>query len=227
MSADAPLRLVLLDVDGTLVDSLHNICTAMDLACSWLGVVAPPHAHVRRGIGLSLIEAVAQALPEQPIEVHERLAEAYKEAFVEQRARPDHQEYLFPGTVEALAALDDAGWLMGLATGKSRRGVDSFIERHGFHQRFVTIHTADDGPGKPDPEMIFRALANTGCNPHHTVMVGDTTFDMAMARSAKVGAIGVTWGNHGIADLRRAGAQEIIEDFAGLPAAVRALTQVS
>lgn len=224
MTASDPLRLVLLDVDGTLVDSLHNICTAMDLACSWVGVQAPPHAHVRRGVGLSLIEAVAQALPEQPAEIHARLAEAYKDAFVAQRARPDHQEHLFPGTPEALDRLDAAGWLIGLATGKSRRGVDSFLERHGFHDRFVTIHTADDGPGKPDPAMIFCALANTGCDPQHTVMVGDTTFDMAMARSARVGAIAVTWGSHPVPDLRAAGAQEVINDFAHLGAAVRALT---
>jgi phosphoglycolate phosphatase len=223
MHTGAPLRLVLLDVDGTLVDSLYNICTAMDLACSWLKIPAPPHAHMRRGIGLSLIEAVAQAVPDQPASVHERLAEAYKDAFVEQRARPDHQEHLFPGTIEVLAALDAEGWLMGLATGKSRRGVDSFIERHGFHQRFVTIHTADDGPGKPDPAMILSALANTGCSPQDTVMVGDTTYDMAMARSARVGAIGVPWGSHPVSDLRQAGAQEILDDFAGLPAAVRAL----
>jgi phosphoglycolate phosphatase len=212
MAATDPLRLVLLDVDGTLVDSLHNICTAMDLACSWVGVEAPPHAHVRRGVGLSLIEAVAQALPDQPADIHARLAEAYKDAFVEQRARPDHQEHLFPGTGAALDSLDQAGWLIGLATG------------NGFHDRFVTIHTADDGPGKPDPAMIFRALANTGCDPQYTVMVGDTTFDMAMARSARVGAIAVTWGSHAVPDLRAAGAQEVISDFAALGPAVRALT---
>lgn len=219
-----PLRLVLLDIDGTLIDSLHNIVAAMDLACSWLGVPPPPADHVRRGIGLSLVEAVAQALPEHPAELHEKIADSYKDAFITLRARPEHQEPLFPGTLEILNSMEQKGWLLGLATGKSRRGVDSFIERHGFAGRFVTTHTADDGPGKPHPAMIHQALANTGCSPHHTVMVGDTTFDMQMARSAGVGAVGVSWGNHSVSDLRRSGAHVILESFDGLTEAVSSLT---
>lgn len=224
MSHDAPLRLVLLDVDGTLVDSLYNICTAMDLACSWLGLEPPPHAHVRRGVGLSLIESVTQAMPDQPPDVLTRLAQAYKDAFSAQRQRPDHQENLFPGTREALDSVEAQGWLMGLATGKSRRGVDAFLERQNLQGRFVTIHSGDDGPGKPNPAMVMQALANTGCDPHHTVMVGDTTFDMQMARAARVGAIGVSWGSHSQADLKRAGAQVILDEFSGLASAVQTLT---
>lgn len=219
-----PLRLVLLDIDGTLIDSQHNIVAAMELACTWAGITPPPDDAVRRGIGLSLVEAVAQALPGHPQALHEKIADSYKDAFIALRARPDHQEPLFPGTLEVLNALEEKGWLMGLATGKSRRGVDYFIENHGFEGRFVTIHTADDGPGKPHPAMIHQALANTGADPHHTVMVGDTTFDMQMARAARVGAIGVPWGNHPVADLRRSGAQVVLEAFDELVDAVSSLT---
>ncbi|SIT19179.1 HAD-IA family hydrolase [Insolitispirillum peregrinum] len=219
-----PLRLVLLDIDGTLVDSLHNIVQAMHTACDVVGVTRPPEACVRRGIGLSLVEAVAQSLPDHPLDIHEQVAEHYKQAFMALRSSPDHQEHLFPGTREIIAEMAGQGWLLGLATGKSRRGLDSFVERHGFEGCFVTLHTADDGPGKPHPSMIHQALANTGCEPHHTVMVGDTTFDIQMARAARVGAVGVSWGNHAPDDLWRSGAHIVLETFDGLTAAVSSLT---
>lgn len=221
---DAPLRLVIWDLDGTLVDSQHNIVAAMHLACEEHGILPPPPEHVRRGIGLSLVEAVAQALTDHDPDTHERVAESYKNAFFTLRARPDHVEYLFPGALETLARLDAAGLLHGVATGKSRRGVDHFVSHWDLHGRFVTLQCADDCPGKPHPAMIERALADTGCDPRLTVMIGDTTFDMMMARNAGVGAIGVAWGNHPAAELRRAGAHVVIESFDELDAAIDALT---
>ncbi len=221
---ETPLRLALLDVDGTLVDSQGIIVAAMEMACRSLGLVPPPGDHVRRGIGLSLVEAVAQALPHLEPSVHETLADRYKDSFFDLRAAGTHEEPLFPGTLEAIAALEDAGILLGLATGKSRRGVDAFLEKHAFAHRFVTLHTADDGPGKPHPAMILAALDNTGCLPEHVVMVGDTTFDIRMARAARVGAIGVSWGNHPVDALKQAGAHVVLDHFAGLMEAVDSLT---
>lgn len=221
---DTPLRLALLDVDGTLVDSQAIIVAAMDAACLVCGVTPPPGEHVRRGIGLSLVEAVAQALPEQDAAAHERIAHHYKEAFFDLRAAGTHAEVLFPGTVEAMDALEAQGVLIGLATGKSRRGITSFIEQHGFEGRFITLHSADDGPGKPHPAMIHAALENTGCLPEHVVMVGDTTFDVQMARAARVGAIGVAWGNHDAEALRGAGAHVVLDRFDGLIGALDELT---
>lgn len=223
-AGDAPLRLVIWDVDGTLVDSQHNIVAAMHLACEQHGILPPPPEHVRRGIGLSLVEAVAQALTDHDTATHERIAKAYQEAFFTLRARPDHVEHLFPGAAEALRRLDAAGLLLGMATGKSRRGVDHFVSHWALEDLFVTLQCVDDCPGKPHPAMIQRALAETGCDPRLTVMVGDTTFDMMMARNAGVGAIGVTWGNHPASDLHRAGAHVVIDSFDDLDAAIDALT---
>lgn len=220
----APLRLVLLDVDGTLVDSQHNIVAAMEMAAEGCGLPVPSSAAVRRIIGLSLDHAMEELFPDAPLDARLLVAEGYKDAFVTLRARPEHTEWLFPGTREMLDALDAEGFLIGLATGKSRRGVDAFTERHGFQTRFVTIHTADDGPGKPHPAMGLAALANTGVTADNAVMVGDTSFDMQMARSALMGAIGVSWGNHTSDDLTAGGAHVILDTFEGLLPAVNDLT---
>lgn len=219
-----PLRLVLLDVDGTLADSQYNIVASMEDACRACGLPMPAAHAVHRVIGLSLLEAVAALLPGHGPDDHHRLAEAYKEAFVARRAAPDHQEHLFPGTLAAIETLHAAGILLGLATGKSLRGALAFIERHDLARYFVTVQTADGGAGKPHPRMALDALAETGVDAGLAVMVGDTTFDMMMARSARIGAVGVSWGNHAPAELRQAGAHAVLEDFATLPAVVAALT---
>lgn len=220
----APLRLVLLDVDGTLADSQHNIVAAMDDACRACGLPTPPARAVHRVIGLSLVEAVATLMPEAGADVHLRLAEAYKQAFMARRAAPDHVEHLFPGAREAIEDLDAAGVLLGIATGKSLRGALKFMERHGLEDYFVTVQTADGGPGKPHPRMALDALAATGVAPGLAVMVGDTTFDMMMARAAGIGAVGVSWGNHAPRELSGAGAHAVLDDFEDLRAAVDTLT---
>ena len=122
--------------------------------------------------------------------------------------------------VRRLAARPDV--VLGIATGKSRRGVAHLVERHGWARVFATIQTADDAPSKPDPAMLLRAMEATGARPADTAMVGDTSFDMAMARAAGVRAIGVSWGYHPVAALREAGAETIIDRFEALDAALPA-----
>lgn len=218
-------RLVLLDVDGTLVDSQHHIVEAMVITCQTLGLECPPAARIRRVIGLSLDEAMAALMPDLDTNACLKLSEAYKEAFLALRSRPTHEEHLFPGTLEMLDALEEAGCLLGLATGKSRRGVVAFVERHGLEGRFLTTRTADDGPGKPHPFMVTSAMAELGVEKSQTVMVGDTTYDILMARSAGVGAIGVRWGNHSPTELHQAGADHLLEDFSELLSVVHDLTR--
>lgn len=217
----APLRLAVFDVDGTLIDSQHNIVAAMCAACRAHGAPEPSAAVVRRVIGLSLVEAVAAVLPLAAAEEHRRVAELYKEAFVALRRRPDHDEPLFPGVLDVFASLEDDGWLLGVATGKSRRGVANMIERHRLEGRFATMQTADDNPGKPHPGMLLRAMAEAGVAPGATVMIGDTAYDMAMARAAKVDAVGVAWGYHEPDELREAGARVVVDDHPELAAAIR------
>jgi phosphoglycolate phosphatase len=211
------LRLAVFDCDGTLVDSVHGIVACMAAAHAAEGLAPPTAAAVRRVIGLPLIECMAHLLPDHSADRHRRLTAAYKEAFFMLRQRPDHDEPLFAGAVAVLDRLAADGVLLGIATGKARRGLLAVLERHNLSGRFVTLQTSDSGPGKPHPAMLERAMAETGVAARDTVMIGDTSFDMLMARSAGVRAIGVAWGYHPVEELRAAGAHAVIESFSELP----------
>lgn len=211
-------RLAVFDCDGTLVDSQHNIVAAMDAAWRSHDLKPLPAAAVRRVVGLPLLDAIASLHPLGSHEAHLSLTENYKQAFQSLRQQPDHHEPLFPGTEEALRALEDAGCLLGVATGKSRRGLNATLSRHGLEERFITLKTADDGPGKPHPHMLLEAMAESGAVPESTLMIGDTVFDIEMARHAKVRSIGVSWGYHDPAELHEAGAEAVIDTFDELAA---------
>jgi phosphoglycolate phosphatase len=205
-----PVRLALFDCDGTLVDSQHAIVAAMVAAFESEGLPGPEPAAVRYVVGLSLVEAVARLLPVADPAFHQRLGERYKEAFQRHRLAGHHPEPLFPGLRATLDRLDQDGVLLGVATGKSLRGLQAVLNHHGLTDYFVTLQTADLGPGKPDPEMVYRALAECGADRATTVMIGDTVYDMEMAVRAGVGAVGVTWGYHPPDHLRAAGAHRIV-----------------
>lgn len=202
-------RLALFDCDGTLVDSQHNICAAMAECFVASGRQAPPPERTRRVVGLSLTEAMAAMLPGEAPETHAALAEDYKRAFQGMRARGLEHEPLYDGVAGLIEALDADGWLLGVATGKSDRGLALCLKHHAIEKRFVTLQTADRHPSKPHPSMIEAAMAEAGAVPATTLMIGDTSYDMEMARAAGVTAIGVSWGYHDAAELRRAGADHI------------------
>lgn len=213
------MQLVVLDVDGTLVDSQALIVAAQREAFAACGLPAPTRERSLSIVGLSLNEAFTALVgPRGPVV---KLAEAYRQAFGRLRADPACIEPLFPGIeamVHRLAARPDI--VLGIATGKSQRGVAHLVERHGWAGLFSTVQTADDAPSKPDPGMLLRAMAETGTAPAATVMVGDTSFDMGMARAAGVRAIGVSWGYHPDSALREAGAETIIRGIEELPALI-------
>lgn len=212
-----PMKLVIFDCDGTIVDSQHAIVEAMNMAFDAAGLARPARAHVLSIVGLSLPNACLRLLRDPDIELAATVAEHYKAAFQELRARPGHEEPMFPGAREAIAALAARpDYLLGVATGKSRRGVDILFEREGLTPYFHTIQTSDYHPSKPDPAMILQAMAEAGAAPDTTVMVGDTTFDVEMAEAAGVASIAVGWGYHPLNLLVAAGADAVIEDYATL-----------
>ena len=214
--------LILFDVDGTLVDSQHMIVEAMGRAFAAQGLTRPARGDVLGIVGLSIAEAVtALAPPGAPVAA---IGEAYRLAFQALRAAPDHREPLYDGAAACLERLGRRpDVVLGVATGKSRRGVAALIDLHGLHGRFATIQTADDHPSKPHPSMVMRALAETGVPASRTVMIGDTSYDMAMARSAGILAVGVGWGYHGRDALRDAGAHAIVEAYDDLDGTVATL----
>jgi phosphoglycolate phosphatase len=152
---------------------------------------------------------MAMMLPDEEPDAHAAMAERYKRAFQAMRANGLDEEPLFDGVAELVEALAAEGWLLGVATGKSDRGLALCLNHHALHVRFMTLQTADRHPSKPHPSMIEAAMAEAGASPDTTMMIGDTSYDIIMARAAGVTAIGVAWGYHDVEDLRRAGAHHI------------------
>ncbi len=224
MPRDRPLRLAVFDVDGTLVDSLATIAATM--AAAWREVALPPPAPaaVYRIIGLPLEQTIATLAPDAPPSVRVRLAAAYRRVSQAMYARAGYSETLFPGALDALAALEATGARLGIATGKGMPGLRAMLDPHDLAHRFTTLQTGDRARGKPHPEMLERAMAETGTQARHVVMIGDTVYDIEMARNAGVAALGVAWGCHGADELRAAGAVAVIDDFAVLPGLFAQLT---
>lgn len=209
------MRLVVFDVDGTLIDSQHHICSAMDKAFDCVGLPALPREDVLRIVGLSLPVAIAELTPDADDTTRDRIITAYRAAFMAQRmveAAP-----LYPGArdcLDRLAARDDL--LLAVASGKSRRGLNAMIAAHRLEGMFISLQTADTNPSKPAPEMLFQALADGGVSASRAIMVGDTSFDMEMAVAAGMPGFGVAWGYHPPAALIGAGAALVAPDFDAL-----------
>ncbi|ACA20633.1 HAD-superfamily hydrolase, subfamily IA, variant 1 [Methylobacterium sp. 4-46] len=207
--------LIVFDVDGTLVDSQHLIVAAQEAAFAAVGLPAPSRARALSVVGLSLPQAFTALVgADGPVTA---LAAHYKEAFHRLRAEAALREPLFPGAAELLARLHRQPEVqLGIATGKSRRGVDHLIRAYGWEGWFATVQTADDAPSKPHPAMLEQAMGEVGLSAADTLMIGDTTYDMLMARGAKVVPIGVAWGYHTPEALTAAGAQEVVTSYAEL-----------
>lgn len=205
-------RLLLFDIDGTLVNSEAIILTAQCQTFAALGLPAPSRERGLSVVGLSLHEAFRELVgPEGPVEA---LVDAYREVFRALRLAETIGEPLFPGAESLLAqAAADPASRLGIATGKSRRGVAALLDKYGWHDLMATIQTADDAPSKPHPGMILQAAAETGIPLGNITMIGDSRFDMEMARAAGVRAVGVAWGFQPVEMLRQAGAEAIAADF--------------
>ena len=204
-------RLAVFDCDGTLVDSGATIYAALKACLTENGLDVPPPAVCRGVIGLSLTEAMAALLPSAPAKLHLKLADDYRRVFIGLRAAGEVEEPLFDGVLELLDALEGEGWLLAVATGKSDRGLRYCLERHGIHARFVSLQTADGHPSKPHPSMVAQAMADAAAAPNATIVVGDTSFDMAMAVAAGATGIGAGWGYHEADELIAAGAVAVAD----------------
>jgi phosphoglycolate phosphatase len=204
-------KLAIFDCDGTLVDSGATIHAALRETFRQNGIAVPDPKDSHRVIGLSLIEAMAALVPEASPDDHVALAEDYKRAFWALRAAGKVEEPLYDGVLELLDALEHDGWLLAVATGKSDRGLKHCLEQHGVHARFVSLQTADRHPSKPHPSMVLQAIAEAGASPGTSFVVGDTSFDMAMASAAGAAAIGAGWGYHDAEELLEAGAIVVAE----------------
>ena len=204
-------KLAIFDCDGTLVDSGATIYRALSATFAQNGLDLPSVDVSRKVIGLSLAEAMAALLPDVPAEQHLALSEDYKRQFWKLRAAGQVEEPLFDGVLELLDALETDGWLLAVATGKSDRGLRHCLEQHNIHARFVSLQTADRHPSKPHPSMVEQAIADASAAPQTSIVIGDTSFDMAMAVAAGAVGIGAGWGYHEPDELIEAGAVAVAD----------------
>lgn len=211
------MRFAVFDCDGTLVDSLHHIVVGMQRAFEGEGLPPPSRDYVAKFIGLPLVTAMVEMVPDGDAELHMRLADGYRQAALEAETTGREPAPLYPGCREALDQLEAQGVLLGVATGKGRRGLLQTLEENGLQDHFIVTKTADDGPGKPNPDILLDAMAEVGAEAWETVMVGDTVFDMETAVNARALALGVSWGYHGEEQLIEAGAGLIAHHYKAVP----------
>lgn len=211
------MKLVLFDCDGTIVDSAAYIHRCMAATFNETGLAPPSPAQTRAVIGLSLDRAIDRLAGETGARLEGRdtlaaMVAGYKQAFFRMRSEEGYREPLYDGMdalIHTLGARDDV--VIGMVTGKSRRGVAAVLESHGLSPHFLVIRTADDCPSKPHPAMVTECMAETGFDPRDTAVIGDAIYDMEMARAAGARAIGVSWGYHEADQLRASGADHIAE----------------
>lgn len=223
LAALGPVRLIVFDCDGTLIDSQHNIIAAVERLFVSIGMAPPPTDLIRRQVGLSAEAAIAGMLPDAGPQVHAEVFAAFQRLRPSLQQSPRQAEPLFPGIAALIESLDHPEIFLGIATGKGYASLQQVLAEHGWTHRFHTLQTGDRCRGKPHPEMMLRATAEAGVAPQEAVMLGDTAFDIEMARAAGSHAIGVSWGYHSRADLEQAGAHAIIDQPGELFAALRGI----
>lgn len=220
------MKLAIFDVDGTLMDSQAMIIASLTAAFTAEGLPVPTRPEMLGIVGLSLVHAMAWLRPEDEAARHERLAQAYKEAFWSYRANRSYPELPFDGAFDLLRRLKARGDVhIGIATGKAQRGVRHIIDQFGLEGLFATIQTSDDAPSKPHPDMILQAMREVAVDAEDTVMIGDALFDIEMGHAAGVRPIAVSWGFQPRATLEAARPYAIVNDFNELEATLAALWQ--
>jgi phosphoglycolate phosphatase len=210
--------LAVFDCDGTLVDSQASICLAMENTFTQAGLEPPQRSDIRQVVGLSLVEIMRRLLPQADEGAHRDMAEQYRASFLALRGLGQVEEPLYVGIKELIIGLKDRGWMLGVATGKSDRGLMRCLDHHGIRDHFVTLQTADRHPSKPHPSMIEKAIADAASTPAQTIMIGDTSYDIDMGLAAGCRTVGVAWGYHSVPELLACGANYVAETVSDLGA---------
>lgn len=221
------LRLIVFDMDGTLVDSADVIVTLMQETFTGRGLPVPSALDIRRSVGLSL-EVAMEFLSGQKGDMPHILAEDFRRFAHIQHERGHEDHILFPGALETIRSLSaDPFTLLGVATGKEMKGLQRVLDRHQIAGHFATLQTPDRNPSKPHPGMMLSAMSETGAEAHRTLMIGDTSYDMQTARAAGGRAIGVSWGYHGRDDLLDAGADLVVDRYDQIADAIHTILEAS
>jgi len=213
--------LIVFDWDGTVMDSTAVIAASIQAACRDLGLAIPGDETARHVIGLGLVQALRHAVPDAPESMYEPLVERYRHHFLAQ----DREIPLFGGARETIAELHDAGYRLGVATGKSRKGLERALESTGLKQYFHATRTADMTFSKPNPAMLLELMDELAVNAGRALMIGDTTHDVQMAQNAGVDAVAIGHGAHPAEQLLALAPLALVEDFTELRAWLKANAQ--
>ena len=192
MTSTRSFDLIVFDWDGTLFDSTALIARCIQAACADLGVRVPSTEQASYVIGMGLIEALQHAAPDLPRERYEALGDRYRHHYFARQ----HEIVFFDGTLAMLQDLKAHGHRLAVATGKSRRGLDDALHTSALRGQFDATRTADETASKPDPRMLVELMDHFEIAPERTVMIGDTTHDLQLARNAGTASIGVSYGAH-------------------------------
>lgn len=185
--------LLVFDWDGTLMDSEASIVLCMQAAIADLGCAPRDAASVKNIIGLGLREAIDALYPGSDDAFLQAMVERYRYHFL---GGSEHHSKLFPGAAETIRELSEAGYLLAVATGKGRRGLDMVLEKTALGHYFHATRCADESFSKPHPQMLEEVMAELGVEPGRTLMIGDTEYDMQMASNARTHALAVSYGVH-------------------------------
>lgn len=208
-------EVIVFDWDGTLIDSAGDIVGAMREASLTLGIEPPPEERMRRAIGLGLAEAFAQIFCDYSDAERQQLMERYRAHYI--NLPPQVHGKAFAGVPDMLHDLHQRGHTLAVATGKSRAGLERSLGANSFGSLFRETRCADESASKPHPLMLEQLSLRLCAEPENMLMVGDTTYDMEMARSFGCRAVGVAWGVHEIEELMDAGAEIVFADLVELP----------
>lgn len=219
------LRMVVFDCDGTIVDSQKAIVEMMHATFDAHDLARPDRIQILRGVGLELSVGIERLLPEDHNEDLAEIYNSYKYIATARREEGRREDPLYPDADTVIRALDQADWLLGVATGKARVGLDHVLDHYDLGGLFVTKQTSDSAAGKPDPEMLYNAMRDTGVEADYVFMVGDTTYDMNMAVNAGTKAIGVSWGYHEAEELLESGAEIVVHSYNELFSVLEEMTQ--
>lgn len=214
-------KLLVFDWDGTVMDSVARIIACLRAAIRDLALEPRSDAALKDIIGLGLREAVDTLYPQQDEAFHRRLIDSYRYYFLSADQTPS---VLFPDAAETLRTVHAAGYLMAVATGKGRQGLDHVLEQSGLGPLFHATRCADETQSKPHPHMLLEIMRELGAAPEHTLMIGDTEYDMEMAARAGTAALGVTYGVHARDRLLRHEPVGCIDAIQELPAWLAAST---
>lgn len=213
--ASSSYRLLVFDWDGTLADSEQRIVAAAMATIDVLGLPGRSHEQIRGIIGLAMNEAFQTLFPEVPVGQEGRFIACYREYYLRNTGTPVP---LFPEAKRVLHGFAEQRYLLAVATGKGRRGLDRDMANHGLETLFVTTRCADDAPSKPHPRMLEQIMEEVDVPSSETLMIGDTSFDMEMARSAGVASVAVTTGVHDRQRLLEFDPLALLDSIAELPA---------